>query len=530
MLNSYNSFTNEFPCFHLNLQILADEFVGRFQHVHNYCQKDPLNLDGIRMYQPDSILSPTYIYLITASEVPQNIKDFQQNSFLIVGEVDYSLFPDICRILQVGNEDDFSLVFTIAQQTFEKYQQWDRNLLLSMNSTNPLDEMLTFSLEIFQNPIFAHDSNFYILSCPRHVQGMSVWEKDSRTGRLIAPLSLIHDFKIDMEYLRTLNTTGSDIYSKDLRGYRILYRNLWIDGIYEGRICIDELQTALLPGQFFVLEYLGSFIEQCIGSNNLFQLNRKNDMRQFFSDFLDETLSDFQKIPYYLSFLNWNRDDRYLCLHLDTEQQNEHMHSSAATLGHIEYQIPSGIAFLYHEGIAVIVNLSYDHSSIPDVISSLAIILREGLFKMGASSQIHDFMLLPQGHTQATAALELGKRSGSMIWCHRFDDYVLEYILDESSSRISPELLCSDALAILQKYDEKNNTELYHTLKTYLELERNVLQTANTLFIHRSTLFYRIERIRKLTNIDLDNSKTRLILLLSFRLIESEKGILDVFI
>ena len=72
---------------------------------------------------------------------------------------------------------------------------------------------------------------------------------------------------------------------------------------------------------------------------------------------------------------------------------------------------------------------------------------------------------------------------------------------------------------------EKNNTELYHTLKVYLEHERNSLQTARELFIHRSSLTYRLERIQKLTKIDLDNPKDRLLLQLCFLLQEKDQTV-----
>ena len=75
----------------------------------------------------------------------------------------------------------------------------------------------------------------------------------------------------------------------------------------------------------------------------------------------------------------------------------------------------------------------------------------------------------------------------------------------------------------LMLYSGKNNTELYKTLKIYLKLERNALQTAKALFIHRSSLFYRIERITQLTKINLDDPKERLILQLSYCLMEGTK-------
>ena len=142
---------------------------------------------------------------------------------------------------------------------------------------------------------------------------------------------------------------------------------------------------------------------------------------------------------------------------------------------------------------------------------------------MGASAELADFFQLPQGYFQAKTALHLGEKYDSMIWCHRFDEYFLEYILEEAGENLSPKLLCSHALHVLKDYDSKNNTELYKTLKIYLKLERNALQTAKALFIHRSSLFYRIERITQLTKINLDDPKERLILQLSYCLMEGTK-------
>ena len=129
--------------------------------------------------------------------------------------------------------------------------------------------------------------------------------------------------------------------------------------------------------------------------------------------------------------------------------------SHSVTINYYQTSAPvkrtDGCAFIYHQGIAVVVNLSYDDSSTSDILSALAIILREGLYKLGASNVIQDFMQLPQAYSQAAAALELGKKSGSMIWCYRFDDYILDYMLEQSTTQISPELLCHQSLSILKK-------------------------------------------------------------------------------
>ena len=382
--------------FHLNLQIIADDFAEKKEDVSILCREDPLTLDGLRIYQAGALLKPCYLYLVFGNSLSESFLRYQNIAFVVVGSGDLSCFSESCRILHIKGTLSFSEVFNQIQQTFDRYSDWDSKLQLALGSIDPMNEMLE------------------------------------------APLSLIQDFKLDAEYQRTLITHGANIYSEELRGYRILYMNLWVSGNYQGRLCVDELQTEIQPGHFSALEYLGSFIELCIRRHNLFQISMGNDSRQFFTEYLSGKLTELQAVTDQIQYLNWNRHDRYLVLRLETQQQDDRMHSSIATLGHIEAQIPEGLAFTYQQGIVVIVNLSFKHSVSSDVISSLAIILREGLFKMGVSSEFRDFLLIPQGYIQAVSALRLGKKSQSMAWCYHFDAYLLEYMLSQISHQISP--------------------------------------------------------------------------------------------
>ena len=53
--------------------------------------------------------------------------------------------------------------------------------------------------------------------------------------------------------------------------------------------------------------------------------------------------------------------------------------------------------------------------------------------------------------------------------------------------------------------DERNNTELYHTLKTYLLCENNVTAASKRLHIHRNTLVYRLKQIREFIDVDMND-------------------------
>ena len=51
----------------------------------------------------------------------------------------------------------------------------------------------------------------------------------------------------------------------------------------------------------------------------------------------------------------------------------------------------------------------------------------------------------------------------------------------------------------LVAYDEQYETDLVRTLETFLEADGNVAGTAQRLFTHRHTIYYRLERVRELS-------------------------------
>jgi len=72
-------------------------------------------------------------------------------------------------------------------------------------------------------------------------------------------------------------------------------------------------------------------------------------------------------------------------------------------------------------------------------------------------------------------------------------------------------------LGPLIEYDETRNAELVRSLSEYLERGGSLDQAAETLFIHRSTLKYRLGRIASLTGVDLADPDARFNLQLATR-------------
>ncbi|MCL1699471.1 helix-turn-helix domain-containing protein [Lysinibacillus sp. Bpr_S20] len=89
-------------------------------------------------------------------------------------------------------------------------------------------------------------------------------------------------------------------------------------------------------------------------------------------------------------------------------------------------------------------------------------------------------------------------------------------VLHELEKNISTKMYIHQYLGSLLSL--KNNKDLLTTLNYYLLNNGNLKETSEQLYIHRSTLQYRLQKIQQVLDIDLSNAETRFDLLLALKM------------
>jgi sugar diacid utilization regulator len=124
--------------------------------------------------------------------------------------------------------------------------------------------------------------------------------------------------------------------------------------------------------------------------------------------------------------------------------------------------------------------------------------------------EVHDSPAeLPRSYSEALHALamvEWSRGSGVMT----FEELGVLRLLFTSQDKHGVEQFVRDWLGVLIDYDRARSTELVTTLSRYYGCGGNYDATAAALHVHRSTLRYRLQRIRDLTGHDLGAADCRL--------------------
>ena len=142
------------------------------------------------------------------------------------------------------------------------------------------------------------------------------------------------------------------------------------------------------------------------------------------------------------------------------------------------------------------------------VCDIMAPYLRDMNFRASISESFTDLFKVRDYYLQAAAILETGLQYAPEQFIYRFSDYILPYMLRHSMGEFDMDFLITDGLRNLMEAD--SGVDYWDTLKRYLENECNASKTAQDLYLHRSSLLPRLEKIRSL--VDLDTPENRLYL------------------
>lgn len=176
-------------------------------------------------------------------------------------------------------------------------------------------------------------------------------------------------------------------------------------------------------------------------------------------------------------------------------------------------------------------------------------VLKENSLIGGCSSVFHELYNMSPAYLQAKRAIEtqlqLGRSECDLKECcvmqecfmgqHKslilFDD-VFEYCFCDYSSEKFEMLTKSryfKALKILHDYDIQHRMNNLQLLRVYLENERRISETAVRMHMHRNNVTYRLQKIKELTELNLDSANERLRILITYSMLNQTDDIAAAF-
>lgn len=505
----------------LNMQMLEDNLLENYNISYFFSKDNHQFLSGACLYHGQSHLLPGVVY-VGLAEIFDRYPIVDSNIPRICVGISAIGFSGVSYVIELGEYSDWEFIFNRIQEIFLQYAAFSHKLFHILNNNGGLYELSVAALNFFRNPLYIHDENFNVLAMPMWVVGMTQFVVDEATGNTTIPLEKIHQFMINPDYRRTLDTHGAHLWNPSYNTHRVVYVNIWsTEGIYIGRLLINELNSSLKPSDFTMAEYFVKILSLAI-ERNQFKSANMISFERILQQMLDgETPSD-EYLRERMRMIGWNPSDQYICFKtiLGTPEQN--VVSVKKISSTISTTLSHCFSFSHGGAVYSICNTSLancDEFVYRRKLSHLSVNMEA---VTGASMPFHQLSMFVEYAAQAGKAIEIGKQRNSVESFFAFSDYILDYIIGHFTEEFSIHSICSEAVLKLISSDQEKNTDYLRTLQAYFDNNYQPTATANALFIHRSTLAYRLEKIAELTGADINDPDTRLYLQISMRLLESK--------
>ena len=495
------------------LPMIADALQRSGQACTLSCQQTGQSYRGIRLYHGQPELRADVLYLLHPEETR-----FPQDYYAYLstvprdGGADHLICPD-CSDAQIMDR---------VLEIFSQFREWEDAIDLLVYRGSGLQELCELGAKLLENPVCIHDDWFIMVAMSAQTSSFMPPEYVATYHKGFIPRIIVDDFQHDSDYLETYTHRDAQIWHDARGGPASLYVNLWDGDIYRGRLLVLRTNRDFRPSDFILAQVLTQRALLLLRRKQPGEEEQLRSMDDVVYSLIQGEQLDPTDLVQLLNLLRWGRNDRFLCIRIRSQQPDTNTVMEHVLHSDLFRSFPKGyIMFTGHEQ-CMILNLEREDCSLSTIRSRLAPICRDYCLYAGVSSPVGDIRDLSLAHHQAKVALDRAFRLRSEKWIIPFSDCALEYLLEHLDSSLPPMALVSPELLAIRAYDREKGTQYFETLKTWLLLERDIPRTAEALIIHRTTLLYRLKKLRPMLSSDPNDPWQRLYLTLSLWIMEQE--------
>lgn len=299
----------------------------------------------------------------------------------------------------------------------------------------------------------------------------------------------------------------------------LLMKNIFSDGRLVGTLAARYDGTAISARYvMYLLRYLGAYVEA------MYTLMGSFGQSPTVPERVKAALADVQvrgeaggaMLEVALAEAGHEPQSPYVVLKIERSFTHEGAEALDYLARRFELVWPNAYCFPSGEDLFMLADIGEGPFSVgAEFLHDLLPVARDNLTKVGVSKTFTDLRKTAQAIDQAGIALEQGKEAHPQNWYYRFEEYALPWLVSRISCDNRYASACHPAIEALIAYDSEHGAGLLDTLKTFMRCRYNATDASKALFVARSTLLNRLDRINELTGIDLDNPEERLYLALS---------------
>lgn len=429
-----------------------------------------------------------------------------------------------------GNElivlDDMlseTMAFNVLVYIQDAFNEWESKMNEILNKKLDFQVMIEVISDFLDQSIALMDPHFRYIAytaSSRKLIGMV----DSHNH---LPFEIANELRNLAEFKSLENYKEAFVYT---HGETVVYKNIFYDDQFVGRLSMLADEYTDIEYAKTIFDLAGSFLEIMYQQNSSFEntIYNRQKLHCFLIDIYAKLHVDIELFYQTLLENQCRLDDHWYIALMIAKTTDVSIYSASYVSNQLEDMFPGCFCIIKDGKIIILYNESLyrrknaENHLLSDILDHITDQFSTFAFVSRMFSDISHLENITAAINQAQFVLNTvmshrDQMEGKTYWL--FDDYALEFLLQRGIADFRTDQICHPGVLKLMKYDLIHETSFSKTLFIYIKEKYNAAAAAKALYIHRSSFINRMDRIRELVDLDLEDLDNRLYITLSYQLI-----------
>lgn len=415
-------------------------------------------------------------------------------------------------------------IFNVVSSLFlseSHYTSRINRLMAASNTGRGLQYLLDEFFRVTNRPVIVIDTSYRILA----IQGYDVTEdelnlKEQKEYGYLTEHNL-ERMKRDKIYEQLRQAPGNIHYGapSDSR-YGFLDALIYVHGIEMAEIGIMEYGGKFERYDFELMNFMKQLVSWEMSKDNFIISNRGLMHSIFLAELLNQCFTNQKDIERRRKMLNW-KSCEYLWIFTVFSNDQKIFRQKAEFLSiRLKNLLPDSRWVINDNNLIFLIMKETNDTSefLPGNVLS-EILMRNHMYGV-LSNPFSHLSDVKKYYIQTLAVQEFAERNKEKIPIIFYENYSILHIAKILSETYDLTEFYHPTILAIKNYDSQNHTSYLKTLQQYLIHIDNPTESSKNLCIHKNTFFYRINKLKELFHLDLNNGHERLKLQLTLEFLK----------
>lgn len=400
-------------------------------------------------------------------------------------------------------------------------EQQKHALFQSLYNGNGLNDLLKATYHHLENPIVLLDSTFTVLSM--YPVTLDTEFFTSRNNRLSLDTIRIQDMKDRKIVDKIFHSVYPFIVNIPSLPCPCVIESVRIKNSVIGYIFIRCDNRQLSRDELDYIHVFTQMISIQLQKDESYQSPFRIKFETFFKDLFLDHYEKEEDIIEDIKKLNVTPKKHYLFIASGFINNDERLMATEYYCMQLSMAFKNGIHNSYRDHFISLIPIDEINDSELEDMNRYEDFLNMNHMKGAVSYMFEDLLNCKPYLDQCINQLRynLTHFSESPISYHK--DFFLKHLFQLSSNVKELQAAIHPAIKNMYSYDIEHKTEYIKTLRTYFKNNRSASMTSKALYIHKSTFFYRLDKMSTLFHLDFENADSLFAYEFSLRLLDVSK-------